>query len=136
MLRNPKGARRYNDLITLTRANVVYDEFAHASVGDAVPVLEVYAQVRQMSATKTMLTFQQADVIGVDIEMRKPDVAFDGILWRGHEIHFPEPEDLDNRGRFIRVSGWYQKDDPVQDAPQAPEPEPEETITDETTETE
>ena len=84
-------------------------------------VLEAYAQVRQMSATKTMLTFQQADVVGVDIEMRKPAVDFDGLIWRGHEVHFPTPEDVDNRGRYIRISGWYQSDDPIQE-----EPEPEE----------
>ena len=112
MLRNPKGARRYNDLITLTMATAVVDEFAHATIGTPVPVLEVYAEVRQMSSTKTMLTFQQADVVGVDIEFRLPGVKFNGITWRGHAIHFPLPEVLDNRGRVVRVSGWYQVDNP------------------------
>ena len=120
-LRTPKGARRYNDRITLTKATAVVDEFSHAAIAAPVPVLEVYAEVRQMSSTKTMLTFQQADVVGLDIEFRLPDVEFNGILWRGHEVHFPQPEVLDNRGRFVRVSGWYQKDDPVQlDPPPAP----------------
>ena len=120
-LRSSKGARRYNDLITLTMATAVVDEFAHATIGTPVPVLEVYAEVRQMSSTKTMLTFQQADVVGLDIEFRRPAVEFNGILWRGHEVHFPTPEDLDNRGRILRVSGWYQKDNPVQlDPPPAP----------------
>lgn len=113
-LRTSKGARRYNDRIVLTKAVAVADKFAHANIGDAVPVLEVYAEVRQMSSTKTMLTFQQADVVGLDIEFRLPDVEFNGILWRGHEVHFPTPEVLDNRGRIVRVSGWYQKDNPVQ----------------------
>ena len=122
MLRNAKGARRYNDRITLTRAEAVVDRFAHAHYGTPVDVLEVYAEVRQMSATKTMLTFQQADIVGIDIELRKPDVEFDGVVWRGHTIHFPTPEDVDNRGRFLRISGWSQVDDPVQLDP--PEPEP------------
>ena len=125
MRRDPQTARRFNDRITLTRSVATVDSMSHASIGVPVPVLEVYAQVRQMSATKTMLTFQQADVVGVDIEMRKPDVVFDGVLWR-HEIHFPTPEDVDNRGRYIRISGWYQVDNPVQEDPE-PEPEPETT---------
>ena len=113
-LRTSKGARRYNDRITLTKAAAVADEFGHANIGDPEPVLEVYAEVRQMSSTKTMLTFQQADVVGLDIEFRLPAVDFDGIIWRGHVVHFPTPEVLDNRGRIVRVSGWYQKDNPYQ----------------------
>ena len=79
MRRDPQNARRFNDRITLTRSVATVDSMSHASIGDPVAVLEVYAQVRQMSATKTMLTFQQADVVGVDIEFRKPEVDFDGI---------------------------------------------------------
>lgn len=123
MLRNAKGARRYNDRITLTRAEAVVDRFGHAHYGTPVDVLEVYAEVRQMSSTKTMLTFQQADVVGVDIEFRLPDperFPFNGITWRGHQIHFPTPEVLDNRGRVVRVSGWYQVDNPLQANPPAP----------------
>ena len=116
-MRNPRGARRYNDLIQLTWADAVYDQFGHASIGEPVVVLELYAEVRQMSSTKTMLTFQQADVVGVDVEFRVPAVRYNGIRWRGHDIHFPLPEVLDNRGRVVRVSGWYQEDDPVQEAP-------------------
>ena len=112
MRREPQNARRYNDRITLTRTAATVDGFSHASVSEPVPVLEVHAQVRQMSATKTMMTFQQADVVGVDLEFRRPAVAFDGITWRGHDIHFPTPEDVDDRGRIIRVSGWYQADNP------------------------
>lgn len=112
MRRDSQGARRFNDKILLTRTHSEKDEFGHLSISRPKPVLEVYAQVRQMSATKTMLTFQQADVVGVDLEFRKPCVKFDGIVWRGHDIHFPTPEDVDNRGRYLRVSGWYQVDDP------------------------
>ena len=115
-LRNPRGARRYNDRIQLTYAKATQDRFGHALVGEAVPVLEVPAEVRQMSSTKTMMTFQQADVIGVDIEFRTPAASFNGIVWRGHTIHCRAPEILDNRGRIVRVSGWYQIDDPVQEA--------------------
>lgn len=116
-MRSPRGARRYNDLIQLTWAEAVYDAFGHASIGEPEVVLELYAEVRQMSSTKTMLTFQQADVVGVDLEFRLPGVKFNGITWRGHAIHFPLPEVLDNRGRVVRVSGWYQVDNPVQEAP-------------------
>lgn len=111
-LRNSRGARRYNDRVTLTWAETEADDFAHPSVATPVPVLDVWAEVRQMSATKTMLTFQQADVVGVDIEFRLPDVRFNGITWRGREINFPRPEVLDNRGRIVRISGWYQVDNP------------------------
>ena len=128
MRRDPQNARRFNDRVILTKTVATVDSMSHAAMGTPTIVLEAYAQVRQMSATKTMLTFQQADVIGVDIEMRKPAVDFDGIVWRGHEIHFPTPEDVDNRGRYIRISGWYQADDPIQEEPEPdPEPEPEQT---------
>ena len=127
-LRNPRGARRYNDLVQLTRSEATVDEFGHASFGTPTVVKSLYAEVRQMSSTKTMLTFQQADVVGVDIEFRLPmGVYFNGILWRGHEIHFPMPEVLGNRGRIVRVSGWYQVDDPFQAVPPPPDPEPEPT---------
>lgn len=112
MRRQPQNARRYNERITLTRTTAVVDAMGHADIGDPVAVLDVYAQVRQMSATKTMLTFQQADVVGVDLEFRKPDVEFDGIVWRGHRIYFPTPEEVDERGMILRVSGWYQADNP------------------------
>ena len=115
MLRTPHGARRYNDLIQLTWSEATADEFAHAEIGEPEVVLEVYAEVRQMSSTKTMLTFQQADVVGVDIEFRIPAVRFNGLRWRGHDIHFPHPEDLENRGRLVKVSGWYQRDNPEQE---------------------
>lgn len=111
MRRETHGARRYNEKIVLTKTTSTV-ELGHTSVSDPVPVLEVFASVRQMSATKTMLTFQQADVVGVDIELRKPSVAFDGITWKGHDIHFPTPEDVGNRGCILRISGWYQADNP------------------------
>lgn len=111
-LRSPRGARRYNDRITLTWAETAADGFAHPDVAEPVPVLDVWAEVRQMSATKTMLSFQQADVVGVDLEFRLPAVRWNGIRWRGHEINFPRAEVLDNRGRIVRVSGWYQADNP------------------------
>lgn len=120
MLRQAKGARRFNDLVTLTRTPVVYDEFHRASFGSPEDVLEVWAEVRQMSATKTMLTFQLADVVGVDIELRDPGVPFNGCRWRGHQIFFATPESVDNRGRYLRISGWYQTDNPVQAAPIPP----------------
>lgn len=123
MRRDPQNARRFNDRVILTKTVATVDSMSHAAMGTPRIVLEAYAQVRQMSATKTMLTFQQADVVGVDIEMRKPAVDFDALIWRGHEVHFPTPEDVDNRGRYIRISGWYQSDDPIQD-----EPGPEEEI--------
>lgn len=111
-LRRPAGARRYNERITLTMARTVVDEYGHAHIGEPEDVLEMYAQVRQMSATKTMMTFQQADAVGVDIEMRAPSVEFNGIRWHGHDIQFPTPEDVRNRGRIIRISGWYKTDNP------------------------
>lgn len=112
MLRQPTGARRYNDMITLTKAQVSVDDYGHPQVTGSEDVLEVYAYVRQMSATKTMLTFQQADVVGLDIEFRAVSVPFDGIVWKGHEITFSQPEDVDNRGRIVKITGYYQVDNP------------------------
>lgn len=112
MLRQAQGARRYNERVMLTQAEAVRDDFGHPSFAEPVDVLEVYAYVRQMSASKTMMTFQQADAVGLEIELRNPHVAFNGLRYRGHEVHFAQPEDVDGRGRILRISGWYQTDNP------------------------
>lgn len=112
MLREPKGARRLNDLVTLTLASVAEDDYGHPSLGEPADVLTVRAYVRQMSATKTMLTFQQADVVGLELEFRAVSVEYNGITWRGHRLHFSQPEDVDDRGRFVRLTAWYQVDNP------------------------
>ena len=113
MLRQAQGARRYNERITLTLAGAVRDDFGHASFAEPVDVLEVFAYVRQMSASKTMMTFQQADAVGLEIELRNPHIAFNGIRYRGQDVHFAQPEDVDGRGRILRISGWYQTDNPT-----------------------
>ena len=112
MLRQAQGARRYNERVMLTQADAVRDDYGYPSFAEPVDVLEVYASVRQMSASKTMMTFQQADAVGVDIELRNPHVAFNGLRYRGHAVHFAQPEDVDGRGRILRISGWYQTDNP------------------------
>lgn len=107
------GARRYNDTITLTYSAPSAGALGHPVLGAPSDVMEVFASVQRMSATKTMMTFEQADAVGVEIEFRNPgDVTYNGIRWRGHNIYFSEPERLDNRGRIIRVQGWYQSDNP------------------------
>lgn len=88
------------------------DAYGHASMSAPVDVRDVYTYVRQMSATKPMLTFQQADVVGLEIEFRRPAVEFNGLRYRGHEVHFSQPEDVDGRSRVLRISGWYQVDNP------------------------
>lgn len=113
MLRQPQNARRFNERISLTLSDVSVDEFGHASVNSTKEVATVYAYVRQMSATKTMLTFQQADIVGIEVEFRAVEVAFDGILWRGHQLHFAQPENVDNRGRYVKLTGWYHIDNPI-----------------------
>lgn len=109
MMRDAQGARRYNALVTLTYSDAVVDEFGHKSYADAVDVAGVYASVARMSATKTLMTFQQADVVGLEIELRDPNVAFNGLRYDGHDVHFSEPEPM-GRGRILRISGWYQVD--------------------------
>lgn len=108
-MRQAQGARRYNTLVTLTYAENVTDDFGHASYDAPMDIADVYASVVRMSATKTMMTFQQADVIGLEIELREPNVAFNGLRYDGHDVHFSEPEPIE-RGRILRISGWYQVD--------------------------
>lgn len=110
-IRDSRNARRYNTRITLTRSEQVVDEYGHASMGEPVDVMEVYAFVEQMSATKTMMTFQQADAVGLDIEFRKPSVPFNGIRYRGKDVFFATPTEVE-RGRILRIAGWYQTDNP------------------------
>lgn len=108
-MRNAQGARRFNTLVTLTYSEKVVDDFGHASYADAVDVADVYASVTKMSASKTLMTFQQADVVGLEIELREPNVAFNGLRYEGHDVHFSEPEPME-RGRILRIQGWYQVD--------------------------
>lgn len=109
MLREARGARRFNTLVTLTYSEKVVDDYGHASYADAVDIADVYASVSRMSATKTLMTFQQADVVGLEIELREPNVAFNGLRYEGHDVHFSEPEPME-RGRNLRITGWYQVD--------------------------
>lgn len=121
MLGQGKGARRFNDLVTLTYAAASAGTMGHAVLSAPVDVKTVYASVQRMSATKSMLTFQQADVVGVEIEFRDPgDITYNGLKWNGRAVYFSAPERLDNRGRFVRIQGWYQEDNPLIPAP-APE---------------
>lgn len=108
-LRQPQGARRYNTKVTLTQSVSCTDDFGHVSFASPVPVAQVYASVQRMSASKTLLTFQLADVIGLDIELREPGVAFNGLQYDGHEVHFANPQPME-RGRILRITGWYQED--------------------------
>lgn len=109
MLREATGARRFNSLVTLTYSERVVDEFGHTSYSAPSDVMQVYASVVRMSASKTLMTFQQADVIGLEVELREPGVAFNGLRYDGHDVHFSEPEPIE-RGRILRISGWYQVD--------------------------
>ena len=108
-MRQAQGARRYNTLVTLTYSEKVTDEFGHASYGDPIDIADVYVSVEQMSATKTMMTFQQADVIGLEIELREPNVVFNGLRYKGHQVNLNVPSSIE-RGRILRISGWYQVD--------------------------
>lgn len=108
-MREGKGARRYNSLVTLTYSEKVEDEYGHASYDDPVDMADVYASVSRMSTQKTLMTFQQADVVGLEIELREPNVAFNGLRYEGHDVHFSEPEPME-RGRILRIQGWYQVD--------------------------
>ena len=108
-MREARGARRYNTLITLTYTEKITDDFGHASYEEPMDIADVYASVVRMSASKTLMTFQQADVIGLEIELREPNVAFNGLRYDGHDVHFSEPEPIE-RGRILRISGWYQVD--------------------------
>lgn len=110
-LRETYNARRYNEPIVLTYSEPIVDDYGHKAMSEPTDVLEVYAYVRQMSASKTMLTFQQADVIGLDIELRAPLVRFNGLRYRGHDVVFSQPEEMD-RGRILRINGYYHIDNP------------------------
>ena len=132
MLGQGKGARRFNDLVTLTYAAATAGTMGHAVIGAPANVLTVAASVQRMSATKTLMVFQQADVVGLEIEFRNPgDITYNGLTWNGHAVQFSAPERIDNRGRFLRIQGWYQIDNPliVPPAPAQPVAQEEQTET-------
>ena len=96
----------------MTQTDAVKDAFGQPMFAEPVTVRDVFAYVRQLSANKTMELGAQMDVVGLDIELREPGVSFNGIRYRGHDVHFATREDVDGRGRIIRISGWYQEDNP------------------------
>lgn len=106
--------RRLRQYVILTYSSVTTDAFGHASMGEPSVVLRVPASVSQMSASKVMATFQQADAVGLDITFRKPtdNVEWNGLTFEGHDVHFSKP-DIDQRGRWITIQGWYQVDNPA-----------------------
>lgn len=114
MLGRRKGAREFDQMVTLTYSDITADDYGRAEIECSPSALEhrseCHASVVRMSANRTMLTFQLADVIGVDIRMRRPDRMPNGIIWNGHEIHFGDPEDVDGRGKYILIRGYYQQE--------------------------
>lgn len=112
MLRQAQGARRYTDRLELLKSDRIIDELGHAHMGEPYVVKTVFGNVSRMSETKTLATFEQANIVGVDIELRYTSVDFNGIRWRGHTIALHAPEDVDNRHRTLRVAGYYQQDNP------------------------
>ncbi len=112
MFRQGKGARRYNEPITLTRSVATKDEYGHISVSEPVDMMTVYAEVKQLNETLTMRTFQRVDVVGLEIEFRNPNISFNGLRWRGYDVHFGQPKEL-GRGMVLQIQGYYQADDPI-----------------------
>ena len=102
--------RKYSELVSLLRSEQTVDEFGHRSQSEPVFVAKAYASVTRLSATTTMMTFERADVVGVRIEMRRPQEEFNIVEWRGHRIVFGTPEDVGNRGLIIILKGFYQED--------------------------
>lgn len=102
--------RRFRELVSLYMSESKVDEYGHRAQADPVLVGYAYAKITRMSATRQAMVFEQADIIGLDIEMRKPAVKFNIIGWHGHSVVFEAPEDIDNRGLFMRFSGYYQED--------------------------
>lgn len=94
-------------------AEQTVDDFGHVSLGEPETVARAYARVSRMSDTKTMMTFQQADAIGVEIEMRWTPVLFNSIRWQGHDIVFSAPENVGERNRVLRITGYYVVKNPI-----------------------
>jgi len=101
----------YHDRITLTLAPVTASALGAPVLGTPAVVGEVWASVKRMSTYKSMMTFQQADVIGLEIEMRAHGIEFNGMAWEGHKLSFASPDTTDPR--LIRVNAYYQIDNPA-----------------------
>lgn len=102
---------QYHDRLTLTYAPVRTSDLGAAVVGAETSRSEVWASVRRMSATKAMMTFQQADIVGLDIEMRQHGILFNGIEWQGRKLNYAAPDTTDPRR--IKIQAYYQADDPA-----------------------
>lgn len=102
---------QYHERLTLTYAPVRTSDLGAAVVGAVVERTEVWASVRRMSATKAMMTFQQADIVGLDIEMRQHGIMYNGIEWEGRKLNYAAPDTTDPRR--IKIQAYYQADDPA-----------------------
>jgi len=103
----------YRDKIILTYAPVSVSNLGAAVKGTVQNSYACWASVRRMSATKAMMTFQAADIVGVDVEFRNPQVGWNGMLWNGHALNYAAPDYVDNRSRIVKVQAYYQIDDPA-----------------------
>ena len=113
MLRQSTGARRYRDKIILVKEIASTDEYGHLTVSEPVAVLDCFACVRRMSQSRTLMTFQLADVVGLEIEFRYTQKDYNALIWRGHMVHFAAPENVDGRNMITRIIGYYQIDNPL-----------------------
>lgn len=114
MLREPGILRRFNERIELVKLEASVDDYGMPQVGDPSHVLTVFASVRKISDYKTLLTYQQANVCGLEIMFVTPALRdYNAIMWRGLHVTIASSEDIDNRGMITRVTGYYQTDTPA-----------------------
>lgn len=108
----------FTDSVTLEYARTTNDEFGHKNVSNYTNVVTLDARVEQMSASKSMMVYQQADIVGVDIWFLNPEQEFNTMTWRDaqgtqHRIHFSQPEFADRWGKVLHITGYYQIDNPL-----------------------
>lgn len=103
--------RRFTEQVTLTYATATTDDYGHKSYGSATNVQTIWASVQRISADKMMMTAEQADIVSLSIEFRNPiGLVWNGLTWDNHKIEITATENVNNRNRIVRCTGWYQED--------------------------
>lgn len=100
----------FTDWITIGTQGESFDSFGHLSPNGARSTTRIPARVEQMSASKSMMVYQQADIVGVEIWFGTLTSDFNIIEWEGHRIHFSQPDKADKWGRITHIVGYYQID--------------------------
>jgi len=98
-------SRTYNRLVKLYSAVSSNDEYGEQNIATPVFRQSVMASVRNLSASRTMVQYQSADVEAYEILVRYVPYRISHVEFNGLMIGIDSIEDVRMRGRELRLTG-------------------------------